>query len=89
MTGCPPDEFRPQLPGPIGRLWLACWDVLRVGLGSIGLAVLFYGVVAPFGLCVRLAGKDPLRLRHDRAATTYWMRRHPPGPAPETMTRQR
>jgi hypothetical protein len=35
-----------------------------------------------------LLGKDPLRRRFDRDAVTYWIERDPPGPAPDTMTRQ-
>jgi hypothetical protein len=37
---------------------------------------------------MRALGKDPLRLRRDPEAKTYWIDREPPGPAPETMTEQ-
>jgi hypothetical protein len=36
----------------------------------------------------RWLGKDPLRLRLDRDAVTYWIERNPPGPPPDTMPRQ-
>ena len=52
------------------------------------MAVLFFAVVTPTGLAMRLAGKDPLRLRFDRRAASYWIHRSPPGPEPETMKRR-
>lgn len=36
------------------------------------LGLIFFLVVTPLGLVMRLAGKDLLRLRRNRAATTYW-----------------
>jgi hypothetical protein len=37
---------------------------------------------------LRLRGKDPLRLRLEKDAPSYWIVRQPPGPAPRSMTRQ-
>ena len=50
--------------------------------------LLFYLTVTPTAILMRLFGKDPLRLRFDRAAKSYWIERVPPGPAPETMRNQ-
>jgi len=36
------------------------------------LAVIYYLVVAPMGLLLRLAGYDPLQRRFDRDVATYW-----------------
>jgi hypothetical protein len=52
------------------------------------MGLVFYTTVTPIGLARRLLGKDPLRRRFDRDAVTYWIERDPPGPAPDTMTRQ-
>ena len=46
------------------------------------------GGIVPIGLLMRLFGKDPLNLRFDPAATSYWIPREPPGPAPESMKNQ-
>lgn len=51
------------------------------------LAVIFYGVFTPFGLAMRLFGRDPMQRRFDPAATTYWVRRGEP-PKPEQYFRQ-
>jgi hypothetical protein len=48
------------------------------------LALLFVVAVVPTGLVLRLLGKDPLRLRFDPAAPSYWQRRTAqPGPMSE------
>jgi len=52
------------------------------GLGRIVapvlLGLIFFVVVMPMGLLLRLLGKDLLRLRRDPSDTTYWQ------PAPES-----
>jgi hypothetical protein len=52
------------------------------------LGILFFGVLVPVGVVMRFVGKDPLRLKHDRMAASYWIPRSPPGPPPDSMTNQ-
>jgi hypothetical protein len=40
--------------------------------------VVFYGVLTPIGLLMRLFGRDPLNRTFDRSATSYWIE-HDPG----------
>jgi hypothetical protein len=37
---------------------------------------------------MRLVGKDPLRLKRDGGAGSYWIPREPPGPPPDSMSNQ-
>jgi hypothetical protein len=46
-------------------------------LSQVFLALLFYGVLTPIGLVMRLVGRDPLHRRFDRQTTSYWIRREP------------
>jgi hypothetical protein len=57
-------------------------------VSPIALGILFYLVFMPVGLVMRLSGKDPLRLKFDPAAKSYWIDREPPGPPPNSMTNQ-
>jgi hypothetical protein len=69
-------------------------------LAVIGVLLLGFGLVAPdrlaplnrawtaLGLLMRATGRDPLHLKFDRQAGSYWVLREPPGPAPQTMSRQ-
>lgn len=75
----------PKLLAPLNRLWTRFGMLLHQIVSPVALAVLFYGVVTPTGLLMRLAGKDPLRLRLDKSANSYWIERRPPGPAPDSL----
>jgi hypothetical protein len=79
---------RPALLGPLNRVWTRLGLLLHAVVSPLVMGVVFYGVVAPMGLCMRLLGKDPLRRRLDPAAASYWIERRPPGPAPDTMRQQ-
>jgi len=57
-------------------------------VNPVAMAVLFYLLVTPLGLLLRLFGKDLLRLRGDKTASSYWIERQPPGPPPGTMVNQ-
>jgi small neutral amino acid transporter SnatA (MarC family) len=47
--------------------WPIGWVVSRVVL-----AIVFYGVLMPIGLVMRLVGRDPLNRKFDRGASSYW-----------------
>ncbi len=79
---------RPALLGPANRLWMRFGLLLSRIVNPIVTAVFFYVVITPVGLLLRLSGKDPLRLRRDPAASSYWIERRPPGPEPDTMSHQ-
>jgi saxitoxin biosynthesis operon SxtJ-like protein len=78
----------PRILGPLNRLWLRMGLVLHACISPVIMGLVFYTTVTPIGVVRRLLGKDPLRLRWDRDAVTYWIKRKPPGPAPDTMPRQ-
>ena len=79
---------RPAALAPLNRLWLRLGLLLQRIVSPVVLAALFFLVVTPTGLVLRWRGKNPLRLRFDPEARTYWIERRPPGPAPDTMARQ-
>ncbi|MFQ5954428.1 MAG: SxtJ family membrane protein [Kiloniellales bacterium] len=78
----------PRLLRPLNHLWHRFGLGLTRFISPIVLAFLFYLVVTPIGLVMRLAGKDPLRLQWEPKADSYWIERKPPGPKPDTMKNQ-
>ena len=78
----------PRALGPLNRAWQGLGVVLHRVVSPLVMGLLFYLTVTPTGLLMRLFGKDPLRLRLDPEAKSYWIERRPPGPAPETMRQQ-
>ena len=73
---------------PLNRVWTRFGLLLHRIVSPIVLGVMFFLVVTPTGLLMRALGKDPLRLRFDRDARSYWIDRRPPGPAPDTLNNQ-
>jgi len=73
---------------PLNRLWTAFGLVLHKITNPIFMGLVFFGAVVPTALIMRALGKDPLRLRFDRGAESYWIEREPPGPAADTMNQQ-
>jgi len=57
------------------------WMSFAFALGWINtriiLGLVFLLVFTPVGLVIRMLGKDPLRLRFDRQARSYWVKRKP------------
>jgi hypothetical protein len=73
---------------PLNFVWHRLGLILFAVISPIVMGIVFYTTVAPIGLVMRLVGKDPLRLRFDRAARSYWIERTPPGPAGAQMKNQ-
>jgi Saxitoxin biosynthesis operon protein SxtJ len=80
--------LKPLLLAAPNRLWTRFGVMLGKVVSPIALGVLFYGVISPLGIALRLVGKDPLRLKRDAASASYWIKRDPPGPPPTSMTQQ-
>jgi hypothetical protein len=78
----------PRALSPFSWAWTKLGVFLHQIVGPILLAVLFYGCLAPIGFLMRLSGKDPLRLKYEPNAESYWIRRRPPGPAPQSFRNQ-
>lgn len=78
----------PALLGPLNRLWLKFGVLLHSITNPLILGVMFYLVFTPFGLVMRLAGKDLLRLKLDPNRSSYWIKREPPGPAKNSLNKQ-
>ena len=80
--------WRPALLAGLNRWWMKLGLLLGRIVSPIALGLLFYLAVTPIGLIMRLTGKDPLLLKRDAGAASYWRRREPPGPRPDSMTQQ-
>jgi len=80
--------MRPTLLAGLNRLWTRFGLLLGAIVSPIALGILFYGVLTPLGTLSRLKGNDPLRLKRDTSARSYWISREPPGPPADSMTNQ-
>jgi hypothetical protein len=79
---------RPGLLGPLNRLWFKLGMLLHRIVSPVVMGVLFYLVITPFALVMRVLGKDQLLLKYEPKVRSYGIRRVPPGPSPETIKNQ-
>jgi len=78
----------PKLLAPLNRVWTRFGLLLHRIVNPLVMAFLFFLVVTPIALLMRLFGKRPLHLKAEPDASTYWISRDPPGPEPDTMKQQ-
>lgn len=78
----------PALLGPLNRLWTRFGLLLHRIVSPLVLGIMFFLVVTPIALLMRALGKDPLRLRFEAGARSYWIERTPPGPPPQSLPDQ-
>jgi Saxitoxin biosynthesis operon protein SxtJ len=80
--------WRPQSLGVANRAWLKLGLLMYRVVNPVIMAILFFGAILPIGWMMRIFGKDFLRLRWDRSASTYWLPRADPRPPSESMRQQ-
>jgi saxitoxin biosynthesis operon SxtJ-like protein len=78
----------PHILSPLKRLWMKFGWLLGRLVSPVVMGALLYLVFTPVGLLQKLFGRDPLQLKWDRDAKTYWQFRQPPGPKPDSVTNQ-
>ncbi len=78
----------PSVLGPFNRIWTKFGLLLHRIVSPVALGILFFCVVTPTGLLLRLSGRDLLRLRFDKTVASYWIARVPPGPSAESLKNQ-
>jgi hypothetical protein len=78
----------PRSLSGLNRAWTRLGLILFRVVNPIVLGLIYGTTMVPIGLVMRLTGRDPLRLKFDPEAESYWIRRDPPGPAPDTVINQ-
>ena len=78
----------PHLLAPLNRIWFRFGELLHRIVSPIALGVIFFGVITPYAVVMRLFGRDELLLRRHSARDSYWVRREPPGPPPDSFGNQ-
>jgi len=79
--------FKDSALAPLNAIWFKLGLTLHAVMGPLIMGLLYFCVVSPIGVALKVLGKDPLRLRGS-SASTYWISREPPGPARNSMKQQ-
>lgn len=64
----------------VEKLWMAFGERLSVVMTFVIMSALFYLVITPTGLLLRILGKDLLFRKIDRDCQSYWTPVEPDGP---------
>lgn len=78
----------PSWLNPVRAGWMKLAAVLGYVNSRILLTVLFFSLILPTALVLRLLGKQPIRLGFRDGAGSYWRRRRPEEFAAARMERQ-
>ena len=62
---------------PIHRVWMTLATIIGWVMTRTVLILLYYLVITPAGLAMRIFGKQSLELKWDASATSYWNHRSP------------
>ena len=67
-----------KLMTPLNKLWLKFVTILGVTAVPVIMGVVFFLVITPKGLVMKIMGKDLLNKKYDKAKKTYWIKRDKP-----------
>lgn len=79
---------RPGLLRPANRAWMSFGTLLHRIVSPIVLGLIYFLVITPVALGMRLRGRDALKRRFEPDRPSYWEPRDPPGPPPGSLTNQ-
>jgi len=65
----------PAMLAPLNKLWVRFGALLHAVVSPVVLGVMFYLVILPSALAIRVLGRDILGLRFNPQAKTYWITR--------------
>jgi len=68
-------------------LWMGITYPIGWVISHALMAIMFFGVITPIGLLMRLFGRDPMERQINRAAASYWVE-HDPSADPARYFRQ-
>jgi hypothetical protein len=76
----------PTILGPVNRAWMGLAHLLSKVTTPIFMGVVYFLVITPISLVMRLAGKNPLM--HPEHGGGFWFERGSEKPEPNRMERQ-
>ena len=79
--------FMPIVLRPFNKAWYKLGLLMWRVVSPIVLGILFFILISPIAIVMRLAGRDALRLRKQNVQS-HWIDRAPPGPPSESFKEQ-
>ena len=64
-----------KLLSPLNKSWIKLGEILGIIIAPIVMALVYFVILTPVSLIVRIFGKDLLGLRFLKEKETYWIKR--------------
>lgn len=77
----------PGVLTPFNRAWMKLGELMGKVVSPLVLGVIFFVMITPIALVIRLFGRDELRLKRTNTSS-YWIDRDPPGPSGDSFKNQ-
>ena len=79
--------FLPIVLRPLNKAWYYLGLLMGRVVSPIVLGILFFILISPIAIVMRMAGRDALKLRK-QDVQSHWIDRAPPGPSSESFKEQ-
>jgi hypothetical protein len=79
---------KPSLLRPANKAWMKFAHLLHRIISPLVLGLMFFVLITPYAVIMRLFRTDPLNRRFDRNVHSFWIDRNPPGPPAGSFTKQ-
>ena len=79
---------KPDSLAILNRIWTRLGLLMAKFANPVVLGLMYFLIVSPIAIGMKLAGRDPLIRKFEPNSTTYWQIKTPAGPEPETMKNQ-
>ena len=80
--------IRPALLAPLNKVWFRFGMLLHKIVNPVVLGLMFFVIITPLALIIRLFGGKLMALDFDKSQSSYWIRRSPPGPEAQSIRNQ-
>ena len=70
--------FNSKILSPLNKLWFKFGILLGKIISPLVMGIIFFFVVTPIGLIMRLMGKDVLNLKYNNKNKSYWIEKSGP-----------
>ncbi|MDA8822521.1 SxtJ family membrane protein [Candidatus Pelagibacter bacterium] len=67
-----------KILNPFNKIWIKFGEVLGLVIAPLVMAMIFFVILTPISLIVRISGKDLLGLKFTKNKGTYWTKRNKP-----------
>lgn len=78
----------PRLLHALNSAWMRFGLLLNAVVSPVVMGAIFFGLLTPMAVVMRLRGRDVLNRKFDAARESYWIRRDPAGPDGSSFARQ-